>query len=59
MFDWVISNIGTLAVLAVVVAVLVVAFIVLRRDKKKGISSCGGVCANCAMNCHSKDGKTE
>lgn len=46
-----IATIITLAVLAIVVSVAVISLV---RDKKKGRSSCGCSCSNCAMQgkCH-------
>lgn len=54
MLTWIAENIGTLvvAVLLVVVVALVIAGMV--RRKKKGASSCGCGCSDCALNgsCH-------
>ncbi len=51
---WLINNIGTILVLALLIAI--VAFIILhiKKDKAAGKSSCGCGCANCAMRgkCH-------
>lgn len=54
MIAWIMGNLGTIiisAVLAVVVAAVVVGMV---RNKRKGKSSCGCGCAGCAMNgsCH-------
>ncbi len=52
MLDWLTNNWGTLIVLAVVAVAMITVFTVMRKDKKKGVSSCGCSCQNCAMNCH-------
>ena len=49
--DYLINNLGTIAALLVVVAVVIIAVAVMRRDKKKGVSMCGGSCQNCSMGC--------
>ncbi len=58
MISWISSNIGTLAVLAVVIVIAALIIIGMRRDKKKGRSSCGNNCAHCQMagQCHSAKG---
>ncbi|MBR4580324.1 MAG: FeoB-associated Cys-rich membrane protein [Lachnospiraceae bacterium] len=56
MIQFITANIGTI-VIALVVAGIVAAIIVsIVRDKKKGKSSCGCGCENCAMKgqCHTK-----
>ena len=54
MAAWLSANAGTF--IAIVILILIVASIVssLIRDKKKGNSSCGCGCANCALagKCH-------
>ena len=52
MFGWLENNLGTIAVLLVLIIAIVAVIFVMRRDKKRGISSCGGSCEGCAMNCH-------
>ena len=49
MFSWLASNLATVLICAALAAA--VAAIVLRmvRNKKKGCSSCGCGCGNCAM----------
>jgi len=56
MLTWFASNIGTILICAVLIAVVAAIIVSMRRDKKKGKSSCGGNCAHCAMGgaCHSK-----
>lgn len=55
MFVWIMENIGTILICAVLIGIVSVAVVGLLRDKKKGRSSCGCGCAHCAMNgaCHS------
>ena len=57
MFSWLASNLATVLICAALAAA--VAAIVLRmvRNKKKGCSSCGCGCGNCAMSgsCQPKD----
>ena len=56
MFEWIANNYGTLIVAAVLAAVIVLVVVKTVKDKKKGKTSCGCGCANCAMagSCHSK-----
>ncbi len=56
MLRWVTENLSTIIICTILLAVI--AFIVasLIRNKRKGKSSCGCGCKECAMsgNCHSK-----
>ena len=54
MLTWLSANIGTILITLLLIAVIVIIVVKLRRDKKKGVSSCGGNCAHCAMSgtCH-------
>ena len=54
MLSWLSANIGTVLITLLVIAVVAVIIVKLRKDKKKGVSSCGGNCAHCAMGgtCH-------
>ncbi len=54
MIHWIISNIATIIICLVVLAVVALAVFVLVRDKKQGKSSCGGNCGCCPMSgsCH-------
>ncbi len=54
MFGWIAANIGTIIVGMVVAGVLAAIIFSIVRDKKKGKSSCGCGCENCAMKgqCH-------
>lgn len=56
MLTWFTNNIGTILICAVLIAVVAAIIVGMRRDKKKGKSSCGCNCAHCAMSgtCHSK-----
>lgn len=50
MLTWIMENLATIlisAVLAVIVAAVIAGMV---RDQKKGKSSCGCGCAGCAMN---------
>ncbi len=49
------DNIGTIAVLAVLVAVVVLIVWKMVKDKRNGKGSCGGGCVGCPMSgkCHS------
>lgn len=55
MIEWLAANWVNIIILAVVGGLIVLAVIVLVKDKKAGKSSCGCNCANCAMagKCHS------
>ena len=49
MFSWITGNIGTIIIsffLILMVAGIIASMI---KDKKRGISSCGGRCASCKM----------
>lgn len=54
MLGWIAANFSTIIVCAVLIAVLAAIIASMLRDKKKGKSSCGCGCANCAMSgtCH-------
>ncbi len=56
MLSWLTANIGTVLITLLLIAVVVLIVVKLRRDKKRGVSSCGGNCAHCAMrgNCNQK-----
>ena len=56
MLSWLTANIGTVLITLLLIAVVAVIVVKLRKDKKKGVSSCGGNCAHCAMSgaCHQK-----
>ena len=54
MFVWIMENMATIVVSAVLLAIVAAVIAVMVRDRKKGKSSCGCGCAGCAMNgaCH-------
>ena len=49
MVEWLAANWVNIIILAVVGGLIVLAVIVMIKDKKAGKSSCGCNCANCAM----------
>ena len=49
MLTWISANLGTVLITLLLIAVVAVILVKLRKDKKKGVSSCGGNCAHCAM----------
>ena len=56
MLSWLSANIGTVLIVIHLLLIVIGIVVKLRRDKKKGVSSCGGNCAHCAMSgtCHRK-----
>ncbi len=56
MLSWLTANIGTVVITLLLIVLVVIIVVKLRKDKKKGVSSCGGNCAHCAMSgaCHQK-----
>ncbi len=54
MLAWIIGNIGTIVIAAVLLAVIVLIIRYMIGNKKKGKSSCGSGCASCPMSgkCH-------
>lgn len=56
MFTWIYENLPTIMICAILIAVVIAIIASMVRDKKKGKSSCGCGCANCAMSgsCHPK-----
>ena len=56
MLSWIIENIATIIICAILIAVVATVIAAMIRDKKKGKSSCGCGCESCAMkgSCHSK-----
>ena len=49
MLTWMNANMGNLIVSLILVAVAAAVIFKLIKDKKNGISSCGGNCAHCGM----------
>ncbi len=56
MFAWLSANLGTILITLLLTAIVVIIVVKLCKDKKKGVSNCGGNCAHCAMSgqCHRK-----
>ena len=57
MLNFLAENYGTIIAALVVAGIVAASVITLIRNKKKGKSTCGCGCENCAMKgqCHSKD----
>lgn len=56
MLNWVVANLSTIAVSAILLAIVILTSTYLIRQKKAGKNSCGCNCAHCAMHgaCHGK-----
>lgn len=56
MFTWLMENMATILISAVLLLMVAAAVASIVRGKRKGNSSCGCGCAGCAMNgaCHPK-----
>lgn len=54
MLSWISANIATILITLLLIAMVVGIIAVMRNDKKKGKSSCGGACGHCPMagRCH-------
>lgn len=54
MFAWLTANLGTILIAAVLIVIVAGIIFSIKKDKKKGKSSCGCNCAHCAMagECH-------
>lgn len=54
MIAWIMGNLGTIIISAVLIIAVAVVIACMVRNKRKGKSSCGCGCAGCAMNgsCH-------
>ena len=54
MLIWIMENMATIIISAVLVFVVAAILVSMKRGKRKGKSSCGCGCAGCAMNgaCH-------
>lgn len=54
MLSWLFANIGTILISLVLISIVAAVIIIMRRDKKKGKSTCGGNCGHCPMggSCH-------
>ncbi|MEF9988726.1 MAG: FeoB-associated Cys-rich membrane protein [Christensenella sp.] len=55
MLSWISSNIATILITLALIGIVIGIVAVMRKDKKKGKSSCGGFCGHCPMagKCHS------
>ena len=55
MLTWISENLATILICLALVLMVVGILIGMRRDKKKGKSTCGNNCVHCAMagSCHS------
>ena len=49
MISWIMGNIGTIIITFFLILMVTGIIISLTKDKKRGISSCGGNCAHCKM----------
>ena len=56
MMNWFAENLGTIIITLVLAGVVALIYAYLIGQRKKGKSSCGCNCANCAMHgkCHSR-----
>ncbi|MGN1445555.1 MAG: FeoB-associated Cys-rich membrane protein [Eubacteriales bacterium] len=54
MFAWILGNIATIIICAVLIAVVAAIIVGMVKNKKKGRSSCGCGCSDCPMSgsCH-------
>ena len=52
--SWMDANMGTILVSLVLIGIVAGAIAVILKDKKKGVSACGGNCGHCPMSgsCH-------
>ena len=52
---WFLNNIGTIIVLAVLLAIVLLIVFRIKKDRSEGKTSCGCNCKDCAMHgsCHS------
>lgn len=60
MLDWIVQNIGSVCIGAMLL--ILIGFVVyqMRKDKKAGKSACGSSCASCPMSgkCHGGENKS-
>ena len=49
MGTWIMSNMGTILVSIILIAVVTGIILFMRKEKKQGKSTCGGNCAHCKM----------
>lgn len=55
MLAWIIGNGTTIIVSLILLTIVALVIRKLRKDKKRGITSCGTSCSNCAMAGSCKD----
>ena len=51
MISWISDNLGTILISLILLAMVAGIIWSMRRDKKRGKSSCAGNCSHCAMGC--------
>ena len=49
MLAWIIENLGNIIVSLILIFIVAAVIFKMIKDKKNGISSCGGNCAHCNM----------
>ena len=49
MIAWLIGNLGNIFIILLLILIVVAIIVSLIRDKKRGISHCGGNCAHCGI----------
>ncbi len=61
MLAWIIENLSTLIVSAILITAVTAVVLSMIRGRKKGKSSCGCGCADCALrsSCHSKSSSSK
>ena len=54
MLSWLSENLATILISVVLIAIVLGIIMIMRKDKKKGKSTCGGNCGHCPMggSCH-------
>ena len=54
MLTWLTANLGTIIITLILIGIVTAIIISMKKDKKKGMTSCGCGCQNCAMHgmCH-------
>lgn len=54
MLSWLSANLGTILITLVLIGIVAGILVVMRKNKKKGASACGGNCGHCPMgsSCH-------
>lgn len=49
MITWITANLGTIVVSLILIVIVAAVISKMIKDKRNGISSCGGNCAHCSM----------